>query len=59
MTGDVCPCGICEIDACDLCAAPVAFVDEDGEAWCRSCWLAYLERVQERANLRWFSGGYE
>jgi hypothetical protein len=57
MTGDVCDCGICEVETCDLCAAPVAFVDEDGDAWCRACWLAHIEGEQQRANDRWMAGG--
>jgi hypothetical protein len=52
MTGDVCDCGICEVETCDLCAAPVAFVDEDGEAWCRSCWENHQQRSVERAFMR-------
>jgi hypothetical protein len=60
MTGDVCDCGICEVETCDLCAAPVAFVDEDGEAWCRSCWESYQDDVNfaafERELASWHGG---
>ena len=52
MTGDVCDCGLCAVDACDLCGGPVAFVDADGEAWCRSCHATYLETLAEAVWLR-------
>lgn len=53
MTGDECDsptCGLCHIDACDLCGDPVAFVDDEGEAWCVACWKRYLD---ERAEAVW------
>lgn len=52
MTGDECACGLCEVDACDVCGAPVAFVDDEGEAWCRDCWARYLENRAEAVWLR-------
>lgn len=52
MTGDVCACGLCDVEACDLCASPVAFLDEDGEAWCAACWSRYEENRAEAAWLR-------
>lgn len=57
MTGDVCDCGICDVDTCDLCGRPITFIDEDGEAFCADCWLAYVDREQQRANDRWMAGG--
>lgn len=50
MTGDICDCGICEVEACDVCHGPVAFVDDEGEAWCRSCFDNY---EQQRAEAVW------
>jgi hypothetical protein len=63
MTGDECDsptCGLCHIDACDLCGEPVAFVDDEGEAWCMVCWDAYqAERnfaAFERELSAWHGG---
>ena len=52
MTGDVCDCGICDIDVCDVCSEPVAFVDEDGEAWCAACSDNYQQMQHEQAAER-------
>ena len=52
MTGDECECGICEIEQCDICAAPVAFVDDEGEAWCLACFARYQETRNEAVWLR-------
>lgn len=53
MTGDVCECGICDVESCDLCGAPVAFVDDEGEAWCGACWARWLDAQAEVVWLRW------
>lgn len=52
MTGDECPCGICEVESCDLCVAPVAFVDDEGEAWCLACFARYQDARDEAVWLR-------
>ncbi len=60
MTGDVCDCGLCDVDACDRCGRPVAFLDEDGEAWCANCWESYQDAVNsdlaERELEAWHGG---
>ena len=52
MTGDTCDCGICAVDVCDLCGEPVAFVDDEGEAWCLACFARYQDARDEAVWLR-------
>lgn len=60
MTGDVCDCGLCHIDACDVCGQPVAFLDDDHEAWCLACHDNYqqmqAEQMAERELSAWDGG---
>jgi hypothetical protein len=48
MTGDECACGICAVETCDVCGGLVAFLDDDGEAWCRSCFSNHEQNLAER-----------
>jgi uncharacterized Zn finger protein (UPF0148 family) len=57
MTGDICECGICAIETCDLCGQPVAFVDDEGEAWCAECHARYQENRAEAVWLRQWEAG--
>lgn len=47
----MCDCGTCDVDACDRCGRPIAFLDDEHTAWCRRCWddqeptVAQLERM--------------
>lgn len=43
MGDDVCGCGICEIETCDVCGRPSWRIDDYNESWCLSCW----EQAQE------------
>lgn len=43
MSDDVCGCGICEIETCDVCGRPSWRIDDYNESWCRRCW----EQAQE------------
>lgn len=52
MTGDECACGLCGVETCDVCGEPMAFVDDEGEAWCAACWSRYREDRAEAAWLR-------
>ena len=40
------------METCDLCAAPVAFVDDEGEAWCLACFARYQDARNEAVWLR-------
>lgn len=57
---DECDCGTCELDCCDICDGPVAFVDDFCEAWCRTCWDEAEQRRNEAAAedeaRRWHGG---
>ena len=57
MSDDTCDCGACEADTCDVCGQPATLLDDHQESWCASCWLAHIEREQQRANDRWMAGG--
>jgi hypothetical protein len=56
MTDDTCPCADCA-ETCDFCDRPKAVVDDYQEVYCAQCWLAHIEREQQRANDRWMAGG--
>lgn len=60
MTGDECACGLCAVETCDVCGGPVAFLDDEGEAWCRSCFENHEqqqhEAAAERALSAWHGG---
>lgn len=52
LTDDVCECGWCTVDLCEICERrPVTRLDDEGTAYCSACWdddeppAWYLERT--------------
>ena len=39
-------------DVCDICGGPVAFVDDEQEAWCAECYARYQDARNEAVWLR-------
>lgn len=61
MSGDVCDCGLCDVDVCDLCGGHDGLrVHDDCEVLCRSCFENYEqmqnEQMAERELSAWHGG---